>query len=635
MDAPGSDAEALIPRPSIPPPAGAALDSIGVMPEGRPRARLRFLAAAAVVAVGLGLWALTGAELSGPRSGAEPGSGRGEPPPPGSTLTADSRPSTAERVEVPALAAPTARSVPPQATPPPFEVSLVVLAPDAEPVAEAEIEVTTIDEQPLLRTQSGHLGRIRVRLDRERAVVRARKAGVGVSGPTILTADDAKAEPGDRILRLVALVPVRGTVWYGGTRLAGAHVVIQGHNPGPSVAPVRSGAEGKFEVLVPAPGQWQAWASHFEHRSAPVDVRTTVDSRTDLELRIRRKITITGRVFDSRGAPAAKASVSALRADAVIAETSCDAAGRFEFGLEAPDDYTLVATSPLDARSLPRPIQLADDAPPPEIPLWLTAGWELRGVVEHADGTPIRGAALSLDSDEPGFHPLLALRAARRETSGADGRFRFRGLHPDWRGALLCVPFGERRLLSYVREGLSAATPEVRLVVRSADLLTATLELELVDAGGTPLHSARVTLLCNGQALDTEVQAGRLRQGGLPRGREISARVWLAGLQGFRAGPWLLDQELVRQRVAVPRPGSIQVRVLDADGQPLAGAQLRLAPAARAGGGSMQVTGTRSDGIAMLEGLLAPVYVLHFGRAQELEITLAPGERREVEVRIQ
>lgn len=202
-----------------------------------------------------------------------------------------------------------------------------------------------------------------------------------------------------------------------------------------------------------------------------------------------------------------------------------------------------------------------------------SASAAIRGTVVHAgDATPVRGAHVT--AWQLGVEGV-AREPAAASTSGRDGRFR------------LPVPPGHLYVLraSHAVEGRPceaqlysiAAPDDVRL---SLVPCTASLDLEIVDAEGTPVAGAAVRRAQGppGRARDGVVAttdgAGHVWLGGLPEGWnsiQIEAEGYLA------KGSLVMVAQETRSRILLERGRRVSLRVLEADSrEPVVGAEVRL-----------------------------------------------------------
>jgi hypothetical protein len=176
-------------------------------------------------------------------------------------------------------------------------------------------------------------------------------------------------------------------------------------------------AERGYYVHASAEGYLPSTANGGE----PIVVAAGTVERIDVELSAGGAL-LTGTVLDATGGPIAGAHVRAVRAlpPILAIDATADADGRFRFPLRA-GFIEIVATAEDYARGS------VEATAPGAVELRLVPGASIEGtVVSRGNGEPVQGIEVKALSPRT---PQRAL--AEGDVSGADGRFRIRGLSPD------------------------------------------------------------------------------------------------------------------------------------------------------------------------------------------------------------
>jgi hypothetical protein len=244
-------------------------------------------------------------------------------------------------------------------------------------------------------------------------------------------------------------VEVRGRVTAAGRPAARVRVSVIGEGQGlGGLKLVEADDDGRFQVVLPAPGRYQVWVqtgvgpasgssqNTIEFRRQVPDVE---QFELDLELPSGG---VRGRVTDERGAPLAGAPILAQRSDGVVygspyggalCATTSDQDGRFELDLLEAGSYLVSAGGapfglPLGGgRTLGR--QVRDDVVvragtwQEGVDFELRPACTLRGTVRDGNGAPVVDAVLFV-RDAAG-RPLERFGTVR---SDALGRFEYGGL---------------------------------------------------------------------------------------------------------------------------------------------------------------------------------------------------------------
>jgi Carboxypeptidase regulatory-like domain len=377
------------------------------------------------------------------------------------------------------------------------------------------------------------------------------------------------------------------------------------------------------------------------------------------------ELTLRGRVVDTgdHAVPGARILVFSGAQDAgaitssLLRETFADADGRFSFARLHAGSYGLLVEATGLASTAPPPAKL----PGPDVLIRLAGqGRTLSGQV-LAGGAPAKGARVVLGGE--GVVPT------RETLSGADGQFVFHGLGAGTytlratRGALASPPMGG------VPTDAAAAPPHAGKATTPARLELGpgvSVGGRVVDDRGSALPGAEVRAETTADdplpATTHSGPGGAFQLGPLTPGRyRLIARA-----AGYLArGPVQVvlatGVSAPAQRLELLRGASLQGRVVNAHGAPLAGAQIRClaagvddltvlyeplplaAEAAALGSGAGRALGStrtaRSDatGRFQLEDLLPGRVHLEVTRAPSVplsteESALAPGQHRDVGV---
>ncbi len=321
-----------------------------------------------------------------------------------------------------------------------------------------------------------------------------------------------------------------------------------------------------------------------------------------------------GRVIDGEERPISGAEVMLLASGASAARRDdplsvlTDERGRFDLATVAGPKVDIRAQkkgfSPLTVRSVEVP---PGDGPIDLGTLILQPGVSIAGVITDADGEPIAEAGVwaAADRGRPKRRQADRLRREDPDTvSGPDGRFLVEDLTPGETIHLLVA--GAGYLPSWVA-GVEAPNPEALVVVLEP---ASWVSGQVVDEGGEPVPRARVSL--RGQAPPPGTVGVELRTLDAPKSvvtdqrgsfvieelppAKVEIEASAAGFQPARpqyleipAAGSLEDLRLVLERGAV-----LEGRVVTAEGEPVAGARVRVGESAAS---------SDADGIFSIEGV--------------------------------
>jgi protocatechuate 3,4-dioxygenase beta subunit len=386
---------------------------------------------------------------------------------------------------------------------------------------------------------------------------------------------------------------------------------------------VPNAPEGARVVLVRAPG------------FVPV-TRVQIEAKSDERISLQRGGTVRGAVLDVSGKPAAGVIVTA---EEVAAQT--DAQGNFRMTGVSAGAHRLQALWKEDfvARKDSVRVKKGEET---EASLKLRLGSAIPGtVVEEGTRKPVAGVRVSAYAST-GFGGFARRRAERMVRTDARGRFRLPGLAP----ARYAVEAAREGYLSASVAGVSASgksVPPANLALRKA----ASISGKVTDEKGQPVAGARVRItremgirrllrgaasnpaaLFGGQGVLT-VADGSFRLRGLEPERNLSVEAARTGYATARkSGVSVKAGDAIKDLALVVRRGlEARGKVVDAQGQPVAGAELRaihkedgLMGGARV---QMRLMGmdrdkpdfvTGNDGAFLLKGLEVGQYALAIAR---------------------
>lgn len=381
----------------------------------------------------------------------------------------------------------------------------------------------------------------------------------------------------------------------------------------------RSGTDGTFSMADAPEG------ARVVVTRAPGFVSVTriqMEARPEETIVLRRGGSIRGTVIDLAGKPAAGAIVVT---DEAAAET--DAAGRYEMSGVAPgtDAVRAIWKDDLAAHRDNVRVKKGETV---ELPLRLARAAAISGlIVEEGSRRPIAGAKVSAMTAAAAAIPFGRRRAERVARSDARGRFRLNGL--------ATRPYA----VEAARDGyLPSSLPHVTASLQSggsANLAlrrAASVSGRAIDENGQPVPGARVRvtqdlgirrMILRGPAAAAFGRGaltgpdGSFRLRNLAPARNVELEAAKTGYAtARRPGVTLKPGDAVKDVALVLRRGlEARGRVVDAQGQPVAGAQIRVAlreGGARAIRVQMRMLGmdrekpdavTGGDGSFLLKGL--------------------------------
>jgi hypothetical protein len=396
-----------------------------------------------------------------------------------------------------------------------------------------------------------------------------------------------------------------------------------------------SAPDGRFKIPRLHAGQYRIGVS--PPRTGTANFRRTVTGivaagTRDLRIVVEPGATIAGRVVDGEGRGLASVSVGARTPNDDFragVETLKD--GTFTLvGLEDGATYTIVVDPSNGPRntgyaSLQRPYVAAGTS---GLEFVLQVGLTIAGVVVDGAGVPRHGvevAAMPVGTEDP-YGPI--------GRTDQDGKFEIRGLQPGH--FRLAIPqWYASGLLLTGGDDVAAGASELRLTATDG----AKIRGVVVDENGGPLAGVDVEAdaaragLRGGTWSRSRADGGFDLAGLVPDGvYDVSARQRgrvPAAQRGVAAGAAEL-------RLVLERGLEVQGRLLDADGKPLVGINLRFVHAAS---GLHAAARTEADGAFTASGLVPGNYAVEasMGTAARLDVvpcgSVEAGQRG-VEVRL-
>ena len=252
-----------------------------------------------------------------------------------------------------------------------------------------------------------------------------------------------------------------------------------------------TGADGRYHLGPVEPGDWSFAVTapgYLDLNHSRERDRLLGPGMGRLDFTLVRAASVTGRITDSEGHPAAGLELSFRRAhrsddpdDSMAQEgTQTDEDGRFVLDAEEPGDYRIEVD---DTRYLGAVFSV--HAPAQDVHLTLQSGASVSGTVVDARGLPLQDFWVELQ-DAEGEHELSLGRRAFTDTKG---RFRLQGVKPGRYVVLASRETdGLTRRAWRVVELAVGATPEVELRMEPERTLSGIV----VDTAGQPLAEAYV-----------------------------------------------------------------------------------------------------------------------------------------------
>jgi Carboxypeptidase regulatory-like domain len=411
------------------------------------------------------------------------------------------------------------------------------------------------------------------------------------------------AKPGAApvVLKLEPAAAISGIVVdSAGRPVAGARIALDPNREESSDGrfAARSHPDGRFEMTGLKPGtSYSLFSLRRGFARAAVTARTAPAGKPappPLRIVMGAGETAFGRTVDESGQPVAGAELFLI--DLSMPEETHRATsneeGRFELRQLSAGRLALTASHPNHAD-----LQLPEVEIPPATPavdlgdLTLPAGMAIEGRVVDSRGGPIEGvevrptAAADLDSMSltSGFSGLGDPRNNAR--TGPDGSFRAKGFP---RGGRYDLELEHPAYVETTVIGVEAPTKEpLRIEMKAGRALTG----QVVGAGGEPIAGASLSWLQEGQGLGAMVgfgpvkplgstdPDGRFRITGLPSG-SVSLEIAADGYQTRWMDELRIpdDRDLEDLKIVLERGSWLDVRVLNAEGEPVPNAMIFAQP---------------------------------------------------------
>jgi hypothetical protein len=345
-----------------------------------------------------------------------------------------------------------------------------------------------------------------------------------------------------------------------------------------------SGGDGAFAFDTLLPGRTYSFVAtapgHGPGRAGPVTATDDAPAPFTLTLGAVRTLAVTV-LEDGAGTPVPGARVSSRGEGGPgpwrPASAVTDREGKALLG---PVEAGVVRVG-VEAEGYVRANDASAAADARELTVRLERGVEVTGRARLADGSPVAGATLRLEG------PNLWLR----ETSSADGSFRFRGVP---RTALVTL-----RASATGADGATlSATVEVRpgggevavtLAKPAGDAETSALTVRVVGPDGKPVPRAEARFVSPNSSYGTNVRDGEVRFENLRNRVAGTVHVWGARARDgaplpygpARVGP--VAPDVADLEVRMPAEAAIEGVVRAPDGRGLRGVMVSAVPAATAG----------------------------------------------------
>jgi hypothetical protein len=417
-----------------------------------------------------------------------------------------------------------------------------------------------------------------------------------------------------------------------GRPLAAAQIEIE-TQPFEAVEPVRTGADGRFWLTGLRPdGAYGLNATLAGLAPKRTAVRTAPAGRPTPPVRIvmDRGQTASGRVAGEDGQPVAGAELILIdpRTFAAVARTTADAAGRFELRNLAAGQLDLLAEHPRHTRAHLPGIVIPAGGPAVDLgTVTMADGVAIEGRVTDSRGVPIAGAAVQAMPESSDLLDRMPVRwgddsMGGTTRTGTDGAFRVERLR---RGAPYSVAVSQSGYAPAFAPGVQAPTEEPIWIEMK---VARTLSGRVVGPEGEPVAGASLTWVeesrtgygtsSSGRTLGQTDADGRFQVPDLLPGAAADLVVQAQGYRHRKVSGLRIpeDRDLTEVKIALERAALLEVRLLSAEGEPVAGAQVRAEPERRQPGPGLEM------GLVMEDAFIAPVMTDAEGRCR---LSVAPG----------
>jgi RNA polymerase sigma factor (sigma-70 family) len=528
----------------------------------------------------------------------------------GTSVRSDAKPPES----VAAAPAPTDAAPAPEPAFTPVLLPILVVRSDGTPVPDAQVESfepTFHDSNgkrepgsvrasavPREQTATDRNGRASL-LIRGVCLVAARAAGVGLSGDIQLVPTRRRL-PAELCIVLLATATVHGCLRLpDGSTARGAQVRSShsnSHHPSHHEGELlthrtstRTGDDGSFALTVLAGVEHNVSAT-FDGKQTPLQRvgPLAAGARHQVVLRFPGAFRVTGRVLDEHGKPVVAGVRCWTKPDEPlllpgVEKAEADADGRFDLSLVHPGTLHVVAGGPGATCALAT-VQLDEANPHRDLELRLRPIASVTGTVVDERGAPLADLGLWL---RPAFLPELSYLGFLRNELGvrptglprtdAHGAFRFE-VSADCSYQLGVFPLANRDLRIDSPE-FAPPVDGLTIVVRDADKLGFVIVGRVLGSDGALLRDCRVGLrkyepasrgvMDYGTSLRSE---GTFRFGPLQPGEHFGVEVQAEGYANQVVGPFVASVREEPLTVRMQRCGTVQCRIVRADGAPAVGA---------------------------------------------------------------
>jgi protocatechuate 3,4-dioxygenase beta subunit len=458
----------------------------------------------------------------------------------------------------------------------------------ADPTWRDPVDVRKTDED----------GRCSLALPDGKLAIAAAHPTAGTSGRWIAEPWEALAGPdGSEPFELVLQIrpPCRVTGQVVGPddqAVAGALVLVS--NPGGRLArceprlprPVTCDDEGRFALEIDAAGFSYLCALGRGQWSTRRVISVEAGSSTRITLRIGSAASLSGRVLDPDDRPVAGAQLEASGPGFQREHTQSSDDGSFSLALPERGRW-LVGAAKDDW--LPQEVVALDigaSQPAAEATLRLIESATIRGSVHSKTGEPVAGATIStmpnFKSGTDAFKVFGVMMPYQRCTSDADGRFELTHLHP-------AMKYDVRVGREYSREPAAtevAPGSSIELEVDGGLPDSWSLDGRVVDdETGEPIEAFSLSVEFGRDTGGRFAFARELRPFRSPEGSfhvdgirwaEAHVRVLAAHYSERVVGPVVLATQTSPLEIRLGRPARLDVSVIDAQGEAVAGAVVLL-----------------------------------------------------------
>ncbi|MCI0585412.1 MAG: carboxypeptidase-like regulatory domain-containing protein [Planctomycetes bacterium] len=565
----------------------------------------------------------------------------------------------------------------------PRGILLLVLDPRGDPVPDARVEAWPFEGGPMRLPETPPAqtvltdgeGRCTIPLPAPSVLLVARKEGVGTSRVRQVEPDPSR-EP-EHVLLLQSMTRLGGRVLRShGAPAAGVRVVVassgvtvtkEGVQFGRPPSPATTDGEGRFAFELEAASTFSVWAEDEGGKTERLTVVLKPGQTEEVTLRFAGAFSIMGLLADPSGRPAREGVVRAfekgerwaraarVEPEVLVARTGED--GGFLLKLSRGGEYVVVGSARGFANSPARTIVLEEASPQASVSLVLAAATSIAGRVRGPNGAPLAGASLAaspegpegprLRRDQPSPFYLFGSELSAR--TGEDGTFRLEPTNPATPYTVTCIPDTQDEDRRVVLREVAPGTSNLEILVTEEILRGVVVEGVVESAeGGGPLPRFRLRLYkehgdrawsLEGRERSFEDPRGRFRIEGLLAGNRYGLVAVAEGHATGVVGPWVAEAPGRTFEIRLPKPGGVEVRVVDGLGRgvPRASAGLKRLAELRLEEPLSPAVADPS-GIARFERVEPGRYRVHAWlgevRAQPVEVEVPAGDTAVVEMRL-